>query len=232
MNCMNNTNNRNMKTNDNIEELFEAAKRHEKDMQRQQHLSDLVDQWAAAETPAHKSRNRKHIWITIGVAAGILVMVSIGLRSLQPQAPSNSGEIVAKNNPSTTTEPKVITGEQSSDNDIPMTNTTPTSTNPASKTILLAETIPAEEPAPTEAFDTTAMPSVEEPLLVENESPETETTTVVAKEKKVYERTSNRLVSINAHSNTRSTTDRSEPPLMTYSGTGTSAIYNLGKINF
>lgn len=85
-----------MNTPDNIQQLFDAAKRHQKDLRRQQKLSDLVDQWAAAETAPKKSTKRRTLWLSMSIAAGILLMVSIGLRVLQPEPSANHGTIVAK----------------------------------------------------------------------------------------------------------------------------------------
>lgn len=229
-----------MKPNDNIEELFEAAKRHEKDMQRQQRLSVLVDQWSAAETAAEaanetaagKSHNRKPIWITIGVAASILLMVSIGLRVLQPQPAQNGGTIVAQNNPDTAKETNIIPDNQPLDKDTRISTTTPVYTKPATKQELLSEATPTEETEPSETIDTVVPLSAEKVLLAENESQETETTTVARTEKKVFERTSNRLISSNIRNNTHSSPNRPETPLMAYSGTGTSVVYDLGKIEF
>lgn len=85
-----------MNTPDNLQQLFDAAKRHQKDLSRQQQLSDLVDQWAAAETAPKKITKRRTLWLSMSIAAGILLMISIGLRVLQPEPSANPGTIVAK----------------------------------------------------------------------------------------------------------------------------------------
>ena len=107
-----------MNTPDNLQQLFDAAKRHQKDLSRQQKLSDLVDQWAAAEAAPKKSTKRRTLWLSMGIAAGILLMVSIGLRVLQPEPSANPGTIVAKID----TIPQIALPEPSSDID----NATPT----------------------------------------------------------------------------------------------------------
>lgn len=220
-----------MKTND-IEELFEAAKRHEKDLQRQQRLSELVDQWGTSSGGTRGGDNvrRKSLWIPLSIAASILLMVSIGLRALLPQTPAESGTLVAENRGDTT----VSTVEQ-----LPTEKTTdekehrPAMTRPTRNNQLLAET-PAEEPSgldiQNDEADTMPIQITERDLLAQNDIPETQTATM---ETKVYERTSSRLVGRKDHKpSIRNRSNDTETPLIAFNNTGTCATYDFAKIIF
>lgn len=60
-----------------LEDLIAAARRTLADQKRQQELSSLIDQWEAAATPS-----RRPLWVYTGVAASILLIVSISLHFL------------------------------------------------------------------------------------------------------------------------------------------------------
>lgn len=220
-----------MKTND-IEELFEAAKRHEKDLQRQQRLSELVDQWGTSSGGTRGGDNvrRKSLWIPLSIAASILLMVSIGLRTLLPQTPAESGNLVAENRGDTA----VSTVEQ-----LPTEKTTdekeyrPAMTKPDRKNHLLAET-PAAEPSGLDGqnyeADTIPQQIMEESMLAQNDIREKQMTTM---ETKVYERTSNRLVGRESHKPSIINKSKdAETPLVAFNNTGTCATYDFTKIEF
>lgn len=220
-----------MKTND-IEELFEAAKRHEKDLQRQQKLSKLVDQWSASFSKTRGGNNvrRKSLWTIMSVAASILLLVSIGLRSFLPQTPAEGGTCVANNRGDTA----VLTGEQ-----LPTEETTdtkeyhPAMTRPAKNSQMLAET-PAEETSgidvQNEEADTIPLQITEETLLVQNDISETR---MASMETKVYERTSSCLVVRQNHKPPiRNRNNDTETHLVAFNNIGTCATYELGKIEF
>lgn len=220
-----------MKTND-IEELFEAAKRHEKDLQRQQRLSELVDQWGTSSGGTRGGDNvrRKSLWIPLSIAASILLMVSIGLRALLPQTPAESGTLVAENRGDTAV-PKgeqLPTEEKSDEKEHRPAMTRPTRNNQ-----LLAET-PAEEPSgldiQNDEADTMPIQITERDLLAQNDIPETRTATM---ETKVYERTSSRLVGRQDHKpSIRNRSNDTETPLITFNNTGTCSTYDFAKIIF
>ncbi len=68
-----------MKAKKDLEQLLAAAQRHHADERRQQHLADLVDQWAAIDAPQlHKvapvHRYRRRLWY--GVAASMVLLVA------------------------------------------------------------------------------------------------------------------------------------------------------------
>lgn len=221
-----------MKTND-IEELFEAAKRHNKDMQRQQHLSDLIDQWAAAETATKKKNSRKSIWTALGVAASILLLVTIGIRALLPKTTSNEGTILTAKTDDTATEYISVMEDQPSENLTLPDRARPVATKTATKSILMAENTLNEINEPSDTIMTTST----EALLAENDSHEPEIATSTSEDYRIYERTSTRLVGSNTRQQhnkrptTRPTTNELDRPLIAYSGTGTNVIYDLAKIN-
>ena len=242
-----------MKKKDNLEELFEAAKRHEKDMMRQRKLGELVDEWAAAETAIRKpsrggtisktsrggaiskTSRRRAIWATIGVAAGILLMVSIGLRALQPKMAADTKGIVAKSDQTRSVIDSTSPGEGTADYIIQIEKAAPGKNKLKKKQgILTAEN--SIEDADTATGETleNEFTRQEDILIAENETTENEEVNVAVTEKKVFVRTSNRLVG--KHNNQqrpeRRHDDSQNQPLLVFSGAGTSVMYDLGKINF
>ena len=217
-----------MNTNDKIEELFEAAKRHEKDMQRQQRLSDLVDQLAAAESATRKPTKRRPIWAAMGIAASILLMVSIGLRALHPDMPDNTKHIVALNNSSS------IVIDSTSHRAETTTDISSSSVKTAlhkDMEILIAESAIDDSNTATEPTLEHEFPIHDNNLIAENETQENEEVNVATTEKKVYVRTSNRLVGNGSQQRSHHSSSENTP-LMAFSGTGTSVLYDLGKITF
>ncbi len=85
-----------MKTQNDIDQLLDAAKRHHDDDRRQQRLADLVDQWAAAEeetprqvpvvplTPSPR-RSPRVVWGRIAAAVALLVAAGVMLPLLLPE---------------------------------------------------------------------------------------------------------------------------------------------------
>lgn len=221
-----------MKTDNNLEELFEAAKRHEKDQQRQQRLSDMIDQWGTSSSGARGGDNvrRKNLWVPLSVAASILLMVSIGLRALLPQAPSDGGALVAEVGSDTAATKEGQLPAESKPN---VEKQHPATTRPTRENRLLAE-IPAEETTrpnvQSDEADTIPQQEMAETLLAQNDVPETRTATM--DETKVYERTSNRLVGKSNRAANNGRSDDTQAPLMAFTSTGTSATYDLAKINF
>lgn len=220
-----------------LKKLIAAAKRHEKDLQQQKHLSELVDQWAAAETAPEKSTHRRALWLSMDIAAGILLMVSIGLRALQPQPSTNHGTIVAKINSFA----QSVRPEPSSDID-----------NPAPTTHKGSIHKPKNEATAT--ISSTAERDITQPMIAEDANPvdyenyayndsiieDTPTeqvqladnTPVTKPKKTVYERTSNRLVATKHSPNTRRQASDDNRPILALTNSSTSITYEIGKINF
>ncbi len=224
-----------MNTPDNLQQLFDAAKRKQKDLRRQQKLSDLVDQWAAAEAASKKSRNRRTLWLSMGIAAGILLMVSIGLRALQPEPPVNPGTIVAKID----TVPQNTQPEPSITVDKP-SPTTPTDSFHKQKTVTKAiASSTAERDTPMLAEKENSVDGVNradnDSIILDNsiEQAQLADNSVATKpQKTVYERTSNRLVGTKKTSIISQPATADSRPLLALTNSSTSITYELGKINF
>lgn len=220
-----------------LEKLIAAAKRHEKDLQQQKHLSELVDQWAAAETAPEKTTHRRALWLSMGIAAGILLMVSIGLRALQPQPSTNHGTIVAKID----TIPQSARPEPSGDIDniTPTTHDSPLHKQRTSTKAIAASTAErditqpmlAETDKHIENEDTADNDSIIEDTPTEQVQL-ADNTPATKPKKTVYERTSSRLVGSKRTSVTRRQATDDSRPLLALTNSSTSITYELGKINF
>ncbi len=223
-----------MKTDDNkIEDLFEAAKRHHKNLRRQQHLSQLVDQWEAEELAAKSTARHRKLWISLSIAASILLLVSVAIRSLQPRTSVPSNTIVAENR--TTSMP------------VPHEPPTVVATPPHSSTSTSAPIV-SSAPQATSTHNSTAEP--QEPLVAQSNVPadndinqvqsnqiliaENTITPPINKPKRtVYERTSSRLIGKSGYSKAETiiTSDLNQP-LLAFSCPSNNIQYEIGRIEF
>lgn len=230
-----------------IEDLIAAEQRHQADLRRQQQLSDLIDQLAAAETKAvatgaktankttakiaENESRRRPIWFWFSAAACLLLLVTIGLRHLTSRpADTPAPTILASTDtpaapivdtiPATTT-PQTLTPSTSAPllASLPTTNTKPEASAPTEKT----EEEPVIPKPPLE---------IETPVFSNPSSPQS----LLAEAPKVFERTSNRLVATTGNATQRNLRQPSpEPetqPLAFFTPKGTSALFDLAKIPF
>ena len=198
-----------MNNNQDIDKLFEAARRREADQRRQQQLSDMIDRLAEDEQKA-ESRERKAkgglFWTYAGIAASVLLLASVGLHILSQDSNSPSQQqLVAGTKPQPTTAVDSTAGIPATQTDVVVPVLKP-HTSP----ILAQSETPAEVQSPESRQDEieekeTAIetPTVlpDEPLLAEetengNMETENETGSNISHPTSpiVYERTSSRLV--------------------------------------
>lgn len=196
-----------MNNNQDIDKLFEAARRREADQHRQQQLSDMIDRLAEDERKA-ESRERKAkgglFWTYAGIAASVLLLASVGLHILSQDSTSPSQQqLVAGTKPQPTTAVDSTAGIPATQTDVVVPVLKP-HTSP----ILAQSETPAEVQSPESRQDEieekeTAIetPTVlpDEPLLAEetengNMGTENETNISHSTSPIVYERTSSRLV--------------------------------------
>ncbi len=177
-----------MKQQPELEDLFAAARRAEANKQRQQQLSELIDQLAAKESMPPLRRQR--IWAVAGIAACFLLLIGIGRYALSEHGTNGGQKLIAVNKTETIrlTPDNPPTRHTSSD--------TQHTTVPTHPRILTAQepTIPDE----TDNFQPLEQPDVlDEETTLPTIYSEPERETLVAKnheEPKVYVRTSTRLV--------------------------------------
>lgn len=104
-----------MNNNPDIDKLFEAARRREADLRRQQQLSDMIDRMAESGAPhenenknekrkAENGERRRTLWPYIGIAASVLLLASVGLHILSQDSTSPSQQqLIAGTKPQLTT---------------------------------------------------------------------------------------------------------------------------------
>ena len=84
-----------MNNNQDIDKLFEAARRREADQRRQQQLSDMIDRLAEDERKAESGKRKAKgglFWTYAGIAASVLLLASVGLHILSQDSTSPSGQ--------------------------------------------------------------------------------------------------------------------------------------------
>lgn len=104
-----------MNNNPDIDKLFEAARRREADLRRQQQLSDMIDRMAESgashenenkneKRKAENGERRRTLWPYIGIAASVLLLASVGLHILSQDSTSPSQQqMIAGTKPQLTT---------------------------------------------------------------------------------------------------------------------------------
>ena len=82
-----------MNNNQDIDRLFEAARRREADQRRQQQLSDMIDRLAEDERKAESGKRKAKgglFWTYAGIAASVLLLASVGLHIILQDSTSPS----------------------------------------------------------------------------------------------------------------------------------------------
>ncbi len=96
-----------MNNNPDIDKLFEAARRREADLRRQQQLSDMIDRMAEDERKAESGKRKTKgglFWTYAGIAASVLLLASVGLHILSQDSTSPSQQqLIAGTKPQLTT---------------------------------------------------------------------------------------------------------------------------------
>lgn len=100
-----------------INKLFEAARRREADIRRQQQLSDMIDRLAKDEQKTESGKRKAKgglFWTYAGIAASVLLLSIVGLRILSQDSTSSSQQqLIAKTKPHVESEEKSAeSGEQ------------------------------------------------------------------------------------------------------------------------
>ena len=198
-----------MNNNQDIDKLFEAARRREADQRRQQQLSDMIDRLAEDERKAESGVRKAKgglFWTYAGIAASVLLLASVGLHILSQDSTSPSSQpMIAGTKPQPTTAVDSTAGIPATQTDVVVPVLKP-HTSP----ILAQSETPAEVQSPESRQDEieekeTAIetPTVlpDEPLLAEetengNMGTENEAGSNISHSTSpiVYERTSSRLV--------------------------------------
>ncbi|MBQ6238521.1 MAG: hypothetical protein IJK07_09940 [Bacteroidales bacterium] len=196
-----------MNNNQDIDKLFEAARRREADQRRQQQLSDMIDRLAEGERKAESGKRKAKgglFWTYAGIAASILLLASVGLHILSQNSTSPSQQqLVAGTKPHPTTAVDSTAGIPATQTDVVVPVLKP-HTSP----ILAQSKTPAEVQSPESRQDEieeketaieTATVLPDEPLFAEetengNRGTENETNISHPTSPIVYERTSSRLV--------------------------------------
>ena len=105
-----------MKNKNDIDQLLAAAQRHYDDNRRQEKLSSLVDQWAAAEatTEVRKvplaPRSRRHVWYAVAASVALLVASGVALSIWNDG--SRQGQVAVNASPQTIAAPHAGTTHQ------------------------------------------------------------------------------------------------------------------------
>lgn len=214
-----------------INDLFEAARRVETDRKRQQKLSDMIDRMAAAET----QRRRRPLWVYSSVAAGILLLVTVGLRALYGGADgTGNAPVVAETRP---VQPVIVSDTASADIQTAL-DAAPKYTAPV-RNAVLAEATPSsqleEQPVETRIEpETLPLPQADVPLLVESVvTVPTDTPQVAAAQKHIYERTSSRLVcGSGCKPEQRQDPAANTPQVAFVNNAGNSTDFEVGSISF
>ena len=198
-----------MNNNQDIDKLFEAARRREADQRRQQQLSDMIDRLAEDERKAESGERKAKgglFWTYAGIAASVLLLASVGLHILSQDSTSPSQQPMiagTKTQPTTAVDSTASIPATQTDVVVPVLK-------PHTSPILAQSETPAEVQSPESRQDEieekeTAIetPTVlhDEPLLAEEtENGEVRTENEAGSNISypaspiVYERTSSRLV--------------------------------------
>ncbi len=214
-----------------LEELFEAARRQEADRRRQQKLGDMIDRMAAAGT----QRRRRPLWLYSGVAAGILLLVTVGLHLLFGDvAGTKEGPILAEKQP---VRPVVASDTASADGQTAV-EVAPAFVAPKHNAALAENAVPSqpvEQPAGTIAEpELQPVPQPEELLLAEDVQPvQPDTPQVAATQRQVFERTSSRLVcGSGCTPERRSPSAGNAPQMAVVALSGANTDFEVGSISF
>lgn len=216
-----------MKPQTELEDLFAAAQRQKKDAQRQQQLSEFIDQLAAKEAAGAQRRHR--IWAITGIAASFLLLIGIGHYTLSEHGIDREQKLVAEN--------KTEAPQPTPDNQpTPYTPADSQHTTLPTRHLLFApqrQTTPDE----TDSIQTIAQPeSIEEEQIVPIFHPEPGKQVLVAEnheEHKVFTRTSSRLVcgsGCQPKNTQKNYSDAPQLAVINLSGTGTE--FELTSISF
>lgn len=228
-----------------INKLFEAARRQEADLRRQQQLKDMIDSLSAEETIKQGGEttptNRRRLWPYISAAASIILLASVGLHILMNDNMSTSQPpLVAE------TKPKVPVVESLTTSNATTENGSHISVQNHRQTMTLAhneipnmrpsvdsqQVIPLADRTPFE----TPITLPDESLIAEEASTGSEIDENANTDSKpsgpvVYERTSTRLVcGSGCRPEVRRVTDAPQIALVNISGTGTTI--NSGTVSF
>ncbi|MBP5326886.1 MAG: hypothetical protein J6Y98_03120 [Bacteroidales bacterium] len=212
-----------MKQQPELESLFAAAQRQKKDAQRQQQLSDLIDQLASKETSSTRRRHR--LWTITSIAASFLLLIGIGFYTLLGHSTDMEQNIVAENKGETT---------------LPTPDKQPITFTPSDSQQI---TVPTRHLFISKQDETTStepdsIQIIEQPVVIEEEQivpvihSEQEKQVLVAEnhdEPKVFTRTSSRLV-CGAGCKSERTTDVKQLAVINLSGAGTE--FELNAIPF
>lgn len=198
-----------MNNNQDIDKLFEAARRREADQRRQQQLSDMIDRLAEDERKAERGERKAKgslFWTYAGIAASVLLLASVGLHILSQDSNSPSSQPMiagTKTQPTTAVDSTAGIPATQTDVVVPVLK-------PHTSPILAQSETPAEVQSPEsrqneieekETAIETATVLPDEPLLAEETEngevrTENETGSNISHPASpiVYERTSSRLV--------------------------------------
>ncbi len=192
-----------------INKLFEAARRREADIRRQQQLSDMIDRMAENEEPKSvppciPAKSRRRLWPYFSAAASVLLFSAIGLHILSHDITTPSRQsLIAE------TKPQLPAIVESSDSTVETGNDAVVPMRKQHTSAVLAINETTDEPTSLKSQqnkqegDKTIieMPVVlpDEPLLAEESATATNTDEDAESSQKssspvVYERTSTRLV--------------------------------------
>ena len=222
-----------------IDELFEAARRQEADRKRQQKLSDMIDQMAALETENGERRTERsrRLWVYSSVAASVLLLFTFGMHILFGDvAGPKDGPVLAEKQP---VQPSVVSDTVSADSQAAV-EVTPAYVAPKHSAVLAENTVSHQPVEQSAGIRTEPEPlpvlQIEEPLLAEVAQPvQPDTSQVAAAQRRVFERTSSRLVCGGGCSPKRSQTDArglDAPQLAFINNSGTGTNFELGSISF
>ena len=210
-----------MNNNPDIDKLFEAARRREADLRRQQQLSDMINRMAESgashenenkneKRKAENGERRRTLWPYIGIAASVLLLASVGLHILSQDSTSPSQQqLIARTKPQLTTAVDSTAGIPATQTDVVVPVLKPHTSPILAQSEALAEVQSPEsrqneiEEKETTIETATVLP--DEPLLAEETQigdVETENEPDASKSSHtiqpaspiVYERTSSRLV--------------------------------------
>lgn len=202
-----------MNNNPDIDKLFEAARRREADLRRQQQLSDMIDRLAEDERKAERGKRKTKgglFWTYAGIAASVLLLASVGLHILSQDSTSPSQQqMIAGTKPQLTTAVDSTSGIPATQTDVIVPVLKPHTSPILAQSEALAEVQSPEsrqneiEEKETAIETATVLP--DEPLMAEetqigevnteNESDASNSSNISHPTSPiVYERTSSRLV--------------------------------------
>ena len=215
-----------------LEELIAAAQRHEADQRRQQQLSEMVDQWAAAETP-----HRRHLWTTLGIAASIILLMAIGLRLLLPGNESSTNPPLTAQADMPTTAADTVEAHDDATNATPVFRMGTTVNRLASAStpdVIKKDTDQTSSETPEPLYQTDPLEMERPQMLLAEEATTTkqETHLIAMAQKRTHERTSTRLVCGTGCKPEQSRPTAPNVPQMAMVNNSGSATFEVGSIPF